>query len=289
MFFKQNIPDKNYVIALVLGTLTLGALYWKISKKSTALWQGMPFTKFKLVGKENVSHNTRLFKIALQSSSTVLGLPVGKHLVIRFTEKDGVVCTRPYTPTSSDDEIGYMELVIKIYKEGKMGQYLDHLSIGDFIEIQGPRGRIHYDRPSHITRQLSKKVFNYDFEIINMIAGGTGLTPMYQVIQQIIKDENDHTEVKMIYGNVTKDDILCLQDLEKMRSKPNIEITFTLDKPPIDWVEESGYVTSSMIQKHLAPPTSSHINLICGPPGMVSGVKAALKELGYARERVLAF
>lgn len=289
VYVKQSIPDLTYVFLLVVGTLTLGALLWKRSRRSTALKYAMPFTKFQLVGKENVSHNTRLFKIALQSPDTVLGLPVGKHLAIRFTDRKGKVFTRPYTPTSSDDEIGYMELVIKIYKDGKMGQYLDHLSIGEFIEIQGPRGRIHYDRPSHISRELPGKVVQFNFDIINMIAGGTGLTPMYQVIQQIIKDKNDHTKVNMIYGNVTADDILCLQDLEGMRSTPNIDITLTLDKPPVGWEEESGYVTQAMIKRHLAPPTSSHINLICGPPPMVKGVKAALKEMGYARGNILAF
>jgi len=289
VYIKHSIPDLTYVFLLVVGTLTLGLLFWKRSGKVTALKYAMPFTKFQLIGKENVSHNTRLFKIALQRPDTVLGLPVGKHLAVRFTDRNGEVCTRSYNPTSSDDEIGYMELVIKIYKDGKMGQYLDQLSIGDFVEIQGPRGRIHYDRPSHISREVPGKVINYHFDIINMIAGGTGLTPMYQVIQQIIKDKNDRTKVKMIYGNVTADDILCLQDLEGMRSTSNVEITLTLDRPPVGWEEESGYVTKAMIKRHLAPPTSRHINLICGPLPMVKGVKAALQELGYAREKILAF
>jgi len=286
---KQSMPDLTYILLALVSTLTLGALVWKMSRKTSALKKGMPFTKFKLVGKESVSHNTRLFKIALQTPDTILGLPVGKHFVIRFTDKDGEVTERPYTPTSSDDEIGYVELVIKIYEMGKMGQYLDNVSIGDYIEIQGPRGRIHYDRPSHISREAPGKLVSYNFETINMIAGGTGLTPMYQVIQQIIKDDNDNTKVKMIYGNITENDILCRTDLEKMRSTKNVDITFTLDKPPAGWVEESGYVTKAMIEKYLSPPTSSHINLICGPPGMLKAVRAALKGLGYKREQILQF
>lgn len=285
----KTIPELTYVFLAFVGTLTLGALYWRMSRRTTALEQGMAYKKFKLVGKENISHNTRLFKIALQTPETVLGLPVGKHLAIRFTNKDGEVHAKPYTPISSDDELGYIELVIKIYEQGKMGQYLDHLSIGDYIEIQGPRGRLHYDRPSHISYQKPGKVDNYNFETINMIAGGTGLTPMYQVIQQIIKDENDHTKVKMIYGNISQDDILCLKDLQDMRKMRNVEITFTLDNPPDGWEEESGYVTKDMIQKYLAPPTSSHVTLLCGPPGMMRALKVALKDVGYPKERILKF
>lgn len=40
-----------------------------------------------------------------------------------------------------------------------------------------------------------------------MIAGGTGLTPMYQIIKSSIKDPNDKTQLSLIYANVTEDDI----------------------------------------------------------------------------------
>jgi len=258
-------------------------------RRQTALTAGMPYTPFKLIEKVNVTHNTRRFKIALQTPRTVLGLPIGKHFKLRFFDAKGNAVVRSYTPVTADDVYGYVELVIKIYPQGKMGQHLDNLNIGDTIDIMGPVGFVWYDSPSHITYTRPRAKGTFRFKTINMIAGGTGLTPMYQVIQQIIKDKNDNTVVKMIYGNLTEDDILCREDLEAMRELVNVDIVFTLDKPPSGWKEEAGYVTPEMIKKYLAPASQEPITVVCGPPPMMKAVIATLEKLEYPGERILKF
>ena len=45
-----------------------------------------------------------------------------------------------------------------------------------------------------------------------MLAGGTGITPMYQTARAILKDPSDHTDISLIFGNLTADDIL-IKDL----------------------------------------------------------------------------
>jgi hypothetical protein len=76
--------------------------------------------------------------------------------------------------------------VIKVYwadehprfpEGGKMSQYLESLAIGDTIDVKGPTGHVHY---------LGRGQYTLDGEAhrtshISMIAGGTGITPMYQV------------------------------------------------------------------------------------------------------------
>ena len=60
---------------------------------------------------------------------------------------------RAYTPTSSDDELGHFDLVIKVYwankhprfpAGGKMSQHLEALPIGGEMEVKGPLGHFHY-------------------------------------------------------------------------------------------------------------------------------------------------
>lgn len=41
-----------------------------------------------------------------------------------------------------------------------------------------------------------------------MLAGGTGITPMFQVLNAILKNPKDHTCVTLLYGNLTQEDIL---------------------------------------------------------------------------------
>jgi len=42
-----------------------------------------------------------------------------------------------------------------------------------------------------------------------MIAGGTGITPMLQVLNQILNNPDDHTEVTLLFANLSEDDIFC--------------------------------------------------------------------------------
>lgn len=55
----------------------------------------------------------------LQSPEHILGLPIGQHMHLsaRFQPKGEdreMLTVRPYTPVSSDDDIGFFELVIKV-------------------------------------------------------------------------------------------------------------------------------------------------------------------------------
>jgi len=281
---------QNIVFIVGVFAFLVISIFYFFSRESIAFTKRGPhFSKLKLIGKVVVTHNTRRFRIALQTKDTIFGLPIGNHIMLRFFDENGEEVIRPYTPTSSKKDVGYFEIVVKIYPQGKMGQYLDHLAIGDMIDVRGPTGPMNYDRPSHITFRRLHKSTSFNFKTMNMIAGGTGLTPMYQVIQCVISNPTDHTKVKMIYGNISEDDILCQDDLEKMRRVVNVDIVFTLDKPPSEWNEESGYVTSQMIGKYLAPPEEEPVNLICGPPPMMRAIKTTLQKMGYPKDRVLSF
>lgn len=40
-----------------------------------------------------------------------------------------------------------------------------------------------------------------------MIAGGTGITPMYQIIKSSLGDPTDRTQLALVYANVEEGDI----------------------------------------------------------------------------------
>jgi cytochrome-b5 reductase len=41
-----------------------------------------------------------------------------------------------------------------------------------------------------------------------MIAGGSGITPMLQIIRDVLKHKSDTTDLTLVFGNVTESDIL---------------------------------------------------------------------------------
>lgn len=47
-----------------------------------------------------------------------------------------------------------------------------------------------------------------------MIAGGSGITPMYQVAQAILRDPHDATKISLIYANVAEEDILLRKEFD---------------------------------------------------------------------------
>ena len=51
---------------------------------------------------------------------------------------------------------------------------------------------------------------------VGMIAGGTGITPMYQVAKALLQDPEEHTTISLIYANVTEEDILLKDELDRL-------------------------------------------------------------------------
>jgi cytochrome-b5 reductase len=49
----------------------------------------------------------------LPGSKDILGLPIGQHISIS-AEINGKEIMRSYTPTSSDDDLGHFDLLIKV-------------------------------------------------------------------------------------------------------------------------------------------------------------------------------
>lgn len=59
--------------------------------------------------------------------SNILGLPIGQHIHISAKINDELVI-RSYTPVSSDDDYGYIDLVIKVIAfHTLMWWYFTHL------------------------------------------------------------------------------------------------------------------------------------------------------------------
>ena len=208
-----------------------GPLFLNKSKRTAALLKSRTFE----------SHDTLKLRFALPTESHVLGLPIGTCIRVfapniakgketwngltpeqdqdkmkQGDAKDGSwteEIARKYTPTTLDCDVGYFDLVVKIYRGGvldrfpdggKMSQYLESIKVGDELQVQGPLGHIQY---------LGRGKWKYGGSIkskknVGMIAGGSGVTPMLQVIQAVIKDKEDTTKLSLLYANKTEEDIL---------------------------------------------------------------------------------
>lgn len=232
--------------------------------------------KFKLVRKVLVSPNVFHLVFALPHPSDVLGLPTGQHIALR-ANIDGKNVARSYTPVSNNSDLGRVELLIKVYDQGLMTKHLERMQIGDQIEIRGPKGAMQY-----VPNQYAKE--------IGMIAGGTGITPMYQLIRAICEDESDKTKISLLYANNTEADILLRQELDGfVKAFPEkLSVQYVLSQPDETWTGLKGFVTADMIREFLPPAADSTKMLLCGPPPMVAAMSKNLVSLGFTAPGTLS-
>lgn len=115
---------------------------------------------------------------------------------------------------------------------------------------------------------------------------------MFQIIQHALTLPNDKTKLTLIFSNVSEKDILlketldkwakdhkerfvllanhCHRDLvlgsERAYSHDRFNIVYTLDKGDENWKGDTGFVTTDLIKKYLAPPTAEGKVkiLVCG-------------------------
>lgn len=190
--------------------------------------------EFELSEKLIISHNVAIYKFNLPSATNILGLPIGQHISIAATI-DGKEIVRSYTPISSDDDRGHFSLLIKSYPTGNISKMFANLKIGQPIKVKGPKGQFQYT-PNMVRH-------------FGMIAGGTGITPMLQVIRAIAKNPEDKTQVDLVFANVNNEDILLKEDLDELAAEnDNIRVHYVLNNPPDSWTGGVGFVTTDMIK-----------------------------------------
>ena len=123
-----------------------------------------------------------------------------------------------------------------------------------------------------------------------MLAGGTGITPFYQIIQAAHQN-GDTTEFTLLFGNKTKNDILLMKEIEEVQvsKKFNFKCHFLIDKEEPEWTGLTGYISKDMISKYLPSPSAETMVLICGPPVMCEKAKEFFGELKYDSENIYEF
>lgn len=287
--------------ACLLTVVGLKLLWGKKKRMITLVEQNVNYP-LKLVDREEISPDTRRFRFALPGDEHVLGLPVGQHVYLS-ARINGELIIRPYTPTSSDDDHGFVDLVIKVYfagihprfpDGGKMSQYLEKMELGSTINFRGPSGLLVYggcgqfliraDKKSSPECRMAKKV--------GMIAGGTGITPMLQLIRAALKDPKDKVQMSLIFANQTEDDILLRNELEEIEADypQRFQLWFTLDRPEDNWKYSKGFINADMIKDHLPPPGDDTLVLMCGPPPMINfACNPALDQLEYTPKMRFAY
>ncbi|XP_031273832.1 NADH--cytochrome b5 reductase 1-like [Pistacia vera] len=275
---SHRVEMLSIAVALVaIGAGTAYYFYVTRTKKPKGCLDPENFKEFKLVKRIQLSHNVAKFTFALPTPASVLGLPIGQHMSCRGKDSLGEEVIKAYTPTTLDSDLGHFELVIKMYPQGRMSHHFREMREGDYLAVKGPKGRFKY-QPGQV-------------RAFGMLAGGTGITPMFQVARAILENPIDTTNIRLIYANVTFEDILLKEELDNLAASfpDRISVYYVLNKPPEEWNGGVGFVSKEIIQSNCPAPASDIQILRCGPPPMNKAMAAHLNDLGYAPKMQFQF
>jgi len=252
------------------------------------------WNKALLHSKQTVSWDTRVFRFKLDHDEQLLGLPTGQHLMIRLRDpvtREAII--RSYTPISQTAQKGYCDVLIKIYAGtadragGKMTKALDSIPVGHWVDFKGPIGKFEYlGKGACAVNGKENKV-----KRLFMICGGSGITPIFQVLRAVMQDKEDSTHCTVLNGNRLVEDILCKEDLDRFAAEnpERCNLLHTLTKAPEDWQGLRGRIGSSLLQEHCVRKEGESLVLICGPEALEKSAHKALIEQGWTEEELMFF
>ena len=198
------------VAATAAASAAAGCAWLCMPGQQSGLTPGQPLA-CALTAKDWVSPDTVRLRFELPSPSSKLGLPVPGHLQVVLGGdgdasgsegskdcKDGD--SSIFSPISVNTS-GFFELLVRKVPKGEFSCHLASLNPGEQATFLGPASsRYSYERG--VTPELG------------LVAAGTGINPMWQVIQQVLNDPNDKTLITLIYASESADTVLLKKELD---------------------------------------------------------------------------
>lgn len=249
------------------------------------------FTPVVLSERHVLTATVRLFVFRVPGR---LALPTGKHVQLAFIDgATGKTVQRSYTPTETSVP-GRFDVVMKVYAGGAMGTHLDQLRPGSTVLMRAPVGRLAY-KPGRFV--MGSRVVPCRFVL--MIAGGTGITPMVQIIKAVLRNSGqDRTQLLLIFASSTPDDVLLYHDLVALAeaNQRQFSLVLTVSRPDDFWgrgappcvVHAAGRVSQALVEAHMPaflgqrPFPEWAVAGYCGPPAFEQCAKGILERMGFS-------
>lgn len=145
----------------------------------------------------------------------------------------------------------YEKREIIVRQVGPFTHELTKLKIGDIIYIRGPYG---------------KDIINFKNKVINLVGGGTGISPTYEIAKKYVADN----KIRFFFGGKEKDDIFDINEFEKFG-----EVTIATEDGSLGTMGN----VSDLLQSYDFPETEEQIFINVGPRAMIESVYIHEKNL----------
>ncbi len=197
-----------------------------------------------------------------------LDYKAGQFLFITINA-GGQKLKKPFSFSSSPTERDHIEFTKKLTGH-EFSNALDAMKVGDWAEIDAPYGTF---------------TFEGEYKKLVLLSGGIGITPLISICQYC-SDKRLDTNIVLLYGNRTEQDIAFRKELEELQKQnKNLKVMLTLDEPGNGWTGRRGRIDAAMIRNEV-PDYLGRVYYTCGPPAMLQVMENVLRDLGIPKEQI---
>eukprot|EP00581_Thalassiosira_minuscula_P019988 CAMPEP_0183714250 /NCGR_PEP_ID=MMETSP0737-20130205/8840_1 /TAXON_ID=385413 /ORGANISM="Thalassiosira miniscula, Strain CCMP1093" /LENGTH=278 /DNA_ID=CAMNT_0025943157 /DNA_START=154 /DNA_END=990 /DNA_ORIENTATION=- len=233
----------------------------------------MTVPSYPLIDKWQQSHDSWLLRFSLPTDQKHLGndptLPTCISVHHNSSLDNGKILKKSYSPVSHPGTVGTFDLLVKAYTPqpgGGVGHGICHMKPGQSTLI----GKLKKERLVHGSPIISKR-----WDRIGLIAGGTGVAPLVQIIRIVLDNPEDNTKISVLSINRNEEDILMKEELDALANQHpdrfSVKYSLTGNKIREDWDGYRGRGSVEMVKAALPPPSSSDgkstMIFICGTDG----------------------
>jgi cytochrome-b5 reductase len=225
------------------------------------------FQSFVLGEVVNLAKDVAIFRFLLHKPEDVFDLQPCSTLQACFKDGTSIIeqPMRHYTPITPYGAKGYFDLLVKKQKGGRFTEHLFSMEAGETLLFRRVQYKLDY---------AANK-----WRHIGLIGGGTGLTPLLQVIVASLNNPDDKTKLSLLFANQSENKILLkgLLDEFQQKSDNRFEVHYTVDRAdnPETWKGRTGHISAQMIRETMPPPAKDILLMVCGPDKMMNKLVGA--------------
>ena len=154
---------------------------------------------------------------------------------------------------------------------GTVTNALQGLKKGDTIGIRGPFGS---GWPVEEARGRDCVI----------VTGGIGLAPLRPALYSLLAHRESYRKIVLLYGARSPEDILFRRELERWRSKLDLDVFVTVDRASGDWRGTVGVVPTLVRRAGFDAPNATA--MVCGPEVMMRFTVRELESRGVEASQI---
>jgi len=178
----------------------------------------------------------------------------------------------PFSLASSAEHPEQIEMTIKAL--GKFTSTVKEIQPGQKVYVDGAYGSFSCDRYP-------------EAKALILIAGGIGITPLMSTLRTLA-DRKDGRPLMLFYANRDWETVTFREEFDQLQKRLNLKVIHILEKPPVGWRGETGFLTAEILNRHLDRGWKE-LNpqiFVCGPKPMMDVVEKQLTQIGFSQSKV---